>query len=161
MGAVCWLFAMFSQVIPNSPIKWPSNTHVVKDTKAQRGEATCLQSHSCPPAPSGSKPSFQAGGPSTHLGVARASRAPQPPEGTLLQANSIYPGGLVAQSCPTLETPWTVARQAPLSWDFPGKNTAVGCHFLLQGISWTQGSNPGLLHSRRILYQLSCDRSPS
>ena len=29
-------------------------------------------------------------------------------------------------------TPWTVARQAPLSMDSPGKNTAVGCHFLLQ-----------------------------
>ena len=25
------------------------------------------------------------------------------------------------------ETPWTVAHQAPLSWDFPGKNTGVGC----------------------------------
>ena len=25
-------------------------------------------------------------------------------------------------------TPWTVARQAPLSWDSPGKNTGVGCH---------------------------------
>ena len=24
-------------------------------------------------------------------------------------------GGLVAESCPTLETPWTVASQAPLS----------------------------------------------
>ena len=32
-------------------------------------------------------------------------------------------------------TPWTVARQAPLSMDFPGKNTGVGCHFLLQGSS--------------------------
>ena len=31
-------------------------------------------------------------------------------------------------------------------WDFPGKNTGVGCHFLLQGIFPTQGSNPGLLH---------------
>ena len=31
-------------------------------------------------------------------------------------------------------TPWTVARSAPLSWDFPGKSTGVGCHFLLQGI---------------------------
>jgi len=30
-------------------------------------------------------------------------------------------------------------------WDFPGKNTGVGCHFLLQGIFLTQGSNPGLL----------------
>ena len=30
-------------------------------------------------------------------------------------------------------------------WDFPDKNTAVGCHFLLQGIFWTRGSNPHLL----------------
>ena len=29
-------------------------------------------------------------------------------------------------------TPWTAAHQAPLSWDSPGKNTGVGCHFLLQ-----------------------------
>ena len=27
---------------------------------------------------------------------------------------------------------------------FPGKNTGVGCHFLLQGIFLTQGSNPRL-----------------
>ena len=32
------------------------------------------------------------------------------------------------------------------SWDFPGRNTGVGCHFLLQGIFLTQGSNPYLLH---------------
>ena len=30
-------------------------------------------------------------------------------------------------------------------WDFTGKNTGVGCHFLLQGIFPTQGSNPHLL----------------
>ena len=30
-------------------------------------------------------------------------------------------------------------------WDFPGKNTGVGCHFLYQGIFLTQGSNPHLL----------------
>ena len=29
-------------------------------------------------------------------------------------------------------------------WDFPGKNTGVGCHFLLQEIFPTQESNPGL-----------------
>ena len=40
--------------------------------------------------------------------------------------------------------------------DFRGKNTGVGCHFLLQGIFLTQGSNPGLLHCRQILYHLSC-----
>ena len=28
-------------------------------------------------------------------------------------------------------TPWTVARQAPLSMGSPGKNTGVGCHFPL------------------------------
>ena len=40
--------------------------------------------------------------------------------------------GLVTQSYPTLVTPWTVAHQALCPWDFPGKNTGVGCHFLLQ-----------------------------
>ena len=31
----------------------------------------------------------------------------------------------------------------------------MGCHFLLQGIFLTQGSNPGLSHCRQTLYQLS------
>jgi len=31
-------------------------------------------------------------------------------------------------------------------WDFLGKNIGVGCHFLLQGIFPTQGSNPHLLN---------------
>ena len=38
--------------------------------------------------------------------------------------------------------------------DSPGKNTGVDCHALLQGIFPTQGSNPGLPHCSRILYQL-------
>ena len=46
------------------------------------------------------------------------------------------------------ETPWTVAHQAPHPWDFPGKNTGVGCHFLLQEIFPTQGLNLGLPHCR-------------
>ena len=29
---------------------------------------------------------------------------------------------------------WTIAHQAPLTWDSPGKNTSVSCHALLQGI---------------------------
>ena len=33
----------------------------------------------------------------------------------------------------------------PCPWDFPGKNTGVGCRFLLQGIFPTQGSNSHLL----------------
>ena len=31
-------------------------------------------------------------------------------------------------------------------WNFPGKNTGMGCHFLLQGIFPTYRSNPHLLH---------------
>ena len=42
-------------------------------------------------------------------------------------------------------TPWTIARQAFCPWDFPGKNTGVSCHFLLQGIFLIQRSNPHLL----------------
>ena len=42
-------------------------------------------------------------------------------------------------------TPWTVAPQIPCPWDFLGKNTGVGCHFLLQGIFPTQRLNLHLL----------------
>ena len=41
------------------------------------------------------------------------------------------------------------------SWNSPGKNTGVGCHFLLQGIFLTQGLNLGLPHQRQMLYHLS------
>ena len=40
----------------------------------------------------------------------------------------------------------------------PGQNTGVGGLSLLQGIFPTQESNWGLLHCRRILYQLSYQR---
>ena len=39
-------------------------------------------------------------------------------------------------------------------WDSPGKSTGMGFHTLLQGMVPTQESNPGLLHCRKILYQL-------
>ena len=45
-------------------------------------------------------------------------------------------------------------------WNSPGQNTGVGSLSLLQGIFPTQGSNPGLLHCRQILYQLSHKGSP-
>ena len=57
-------------------------------------------------------------------------------------------------------TPWTVAHQAPLSWNSPGKNTGVGSHFLLQEIFPTQGSNLGLQRCRQILYHLIHQGSP-
>ena len=40
-------------------------------------------------------------------------------------------------------------------WNSPGQNTGVGSLFLLQVIFPAQGSNPGLLHCRWILYQLN------
>ena len=46
------------------------------------------------------------------------------------------------------------------SWNSPGQNTGVGTLSLLQGIFPTQGLNPGLLHCRWILYQLSYQGSP-
>ena len=45
-------------------------------------------------------------------------------------------------------------------WDFPGKNTGVGCHFLLQGIFLTQGSNPHLLHWQADSVVLSHQGNP-
>ena len=39
-------------------------------------------------------------------------------------------------------TPRTVAHQASLSIDFPGKNTRVGCPFLLQGIFLIETVSP-------------------
>ena len=39
---------------------------------------------------------------------------------------------LVAKSCLTLVTPWTVAPQSPLSVGFPGKNTGVGEEWLAE-----------------------------
>ena len=63
---------------------------------------------------------------------------------------------LVAQSFPTLCNPtdYKPVRFLRL-WDSPGKNTGVGCHFLLQEIFPTQGSNPWLLHCGQILHCLS------
>ena len=48
----------------------------------------------------------------------------------------------------------------PMDWNSPGQNTGMGSLSLLQVIFPTQGSKPGLLHCRRILYQLSHKGSP-
>ena len=56
----------------------------------------------------------------------------------------------IAQSCPTLCDPMDCSPPGS-SIHFPGENTGVGCHFLLQGISLTQAQNSGLLHCRDSL----------
>ena len=45
-------------------------------------------------------------------------------------------------------------------WNSPGQNIGVGNLSLLQGIFPTKGLNPGRLHCRQILYQLSHQGSP-
>ena len=57
-------------------------------------------------------------------------------------SNSLHPHGLYS------------------SWNSPGQNTGVDSLSLLQWIFPTQGLNPGLLHCRQILYQLSHKGSP-
>ena len=59
------------------------------------------------------------------------------------------------QSCLTLQP-----RGLCSPWNSPGQNTGVGSLSLLQEIFPTLGSNSGLPHCRRILYQLSHQESP-
>ena len=60
----------------------------------------------------------------------------------------------VTQSCPTLWDFWDCIVHGIL------QTTEIGSCSLLQGIFPTQGSNPGLPHCRRILYQLRHKGSP-
>ena len=54
---------------------------------------------------------------------------------------------LVTQWYSALQTHGLWPTRLLCPWDSPGKNTGVGCHFLLQGIFPTQGSNPGQANS--------------
>ena len=53
--------------------------------------------------------------------------------------------------CDSLQPHGLQATRFLCPWDFPGKSTGLGCHFLLQRIFLNQGSNPGLLHCRQTL----------
>ena len=68
---------------------------------------------------------------------------------------------LVAQWCPTLCDLVDCSSPGSSVYGYsPGQNTREGSLSLLQGIFPTQGSNPGLLQCRWILYQLSHKGSP-
>ena len=64
----------------------------------------------------------------------------------------------------SLSDPWQPRGLQPIRplcpWDSPGKNTGVGCHFLLQGTFPTQGSNPWLLLCQADSLPLSRQGSP-
>ena len=68
---------------------------------------------------------------------------------------------LVTQLCLILCDPMDCSPPgSSVTGNSPGKNTGVGCHALFHGIFPTQGSNPGLVHCRQILYHLSHQGSP-
>ena len=67
---------------------------------------------------------------------------------------------LVAQLYPTVRPHGVWSAMLLCPWNSPGKSTGVSCHFLLQGIFPTQGSNLGLPYSVQILYHLSHQGSP-
>ena len=68
---------------------------------------------------------------------------------------------LAAQLCLTLCNPIDcILPGSSILGDSPGENTGLGCHALLQEIFPSQGSNPGLLQYRWILYHLSHQESP-
>ena len=69
------------------------------------------------------------------------------------------PGDL---SDPGIESRLPTLQTDSLPSELPGKpkNTGVGSLVLLQGIFLTQELNQGLLHCRRIFYQLSYQESP-
>ena len=66
----------------------------------------------------------------------------------------------VTQLLPTLCNPMDCSLPGSSPWDFPGKSTGVGCHFLLQGIFPTQELNPCFPHCRKTLHCLSHQGSP-
>ena len=60
----------------------------------------------------------------------------------------------------SLSRVWLCDLGLYIPWNSPGQNTGVGSISLLQRIFPTQGSNPGLLHCRQMLYCLSHQGSP-
>ena len=52
----------------------------------------------------------------------------------ITKQSSAHPGGgLISKSCPTLENPWTVAHQVPLTMGFPRQEYWSGLLFALSG----------------------------
>ena len=61
-------------------------------------------------------------------------------------------GGLVTKSCPTLETSWTVACQAPLSMGFSRQEYWSGLPFPSPGNLPDPGIKPGSRALQAVLY---------
>jgi hypothetical protein len=68
---------------------------------------------------------------------------------------------LVTELCLTLCDPMDCSQPDSSVHGVFQARKRVGCHFFLQGIFLTQGSNPCLPHCRQTLYQLSHQESPT
>ena len=80
----------------------------------------------------------------------------------IISSTSLLSLSVGTQSCPIFCDPRGLQTTRHLCpWNFPGKNTRVGCHSLLQGIFLSHGLNPGLLHCGQILHHLRHQGSPS
>ena len=66
------------------------------------------------------------------------------------QILTLCPVFLLLSCVQLFATTWDCSPPASLFMEFPNKNTGVGCHFPLQGIFPTQGSNPCRLLGRRF-----------
>ena len=80
------------------------------------------------------------------------------PDSSVGKESSCNSGAVVKVTQSRLTFLWLHGLYSP--WNSPGQNTGVGSLSLLQGIFPTQGSNPGILYCRWILYQLSHKESP-
>ena len=85
---------------------------------------------------------------------------------TQLQVNQSAAAAKSHQSCPTLCDPIDSSPPASRPWDSPGKNTGVGCHFLLQCMKVKSESevtsvqfSSGQLLSRVRLFVTPCIRA--
>ena len=75
--------------------------------------------------------------------------------------NKPFIGGLVAKLCLTLATPWTTARQAPLSNDFSRQEYWNGLPCPPPEDLPDPGIEPRSPALRQILYRLSYEGSPT
>ena len=77
----------------------------------------------------------------------------------LLLLSTISAAILVIKSCLTLWPHELKLTRLFCPWDFLGRNTGVGSHFLLQGIFPTRGSNLRLLHWQMDFYFWATNRA--
>ena len=120
------------QGCPLSPLPWPQSLWQLRRglwTSSDQ-EASCNADRD--PLPAGccsNGTSTKSGNPSCCLPVA-----------------SLCSCHVCAKALPTLWPHGLEPAKLLCPLDYPGKNTAVGCHALLQGIFLTRGSNLSLLH---------------